>query len=142
MAESSRGEQTRNIIRQAITRIEKGRPKVVIKERKMSVAAVAEEAGVSRATIHNNYPDMADRIRTILGKQNRIQRNIKHEALRLEKAKNRQLRTENAELRTKINVLVVSKNRALTDEIQENRAITESENVSIFEPTNSTKRQS
>ena len=70
MAESSRGEQTRNIIRQAITRIEKGRPKVVIKERKMSVAAVAEEAGVSRATIHNNYPDMADRIRTILGKQN------------------------------------------------------------------------
>ncbi|WP_273181328.1 hypothetical protein, partial [Methylophaga thalassica] len=62
-------------------------------------------------------------------------------ALRLEKAKNRQLRTENAELRTKINVLV-SKNRALTDEIQENRAITESENVSIFEPTNSTKRQS
>ncbi len=141
MAESSRGEQTRNIIRQAITRIEKGRPKVVIKERKMSVAAVAEEAGVSRATIHNNYPDMADRIRTILGKQNRIQRNKKHEALRLEKAKNRQLRTENAELRTKINVLV-SKNRALTDEIQENRAITESENVSIFEPTNSTKRQS
>ena len=56
MAESSKGEQTRNIIRQAITRIEKGRPKVVSKERKMSVAAVAEEAGVSRATIHNNYP--------------------------------------------------------------------------------------
>jgi len=137
MAESSRGEQTRNIIRQAITRIEKGRPKVVIKERKMSVAAVAEEAGVSRATIHNNYPDMADRIRTMLGKQNRIQRDKKHEALRLEKAKNRQLRTENAELRTKINVLV-SKNRALTDELHETLAIAGSANVRILKPNSST----
>lgn len=137
MAESSKGEQTRNIIRQAITRIEKGRPKVVTKERKMSVAAVAEEAGVSRATIHNNYPDMADRIRTMLGKQNRIQRDKKHEALRLEKAKNRQLRTENAELRTKINVLV-SKNRALTDELHETLAIAGSANVRILKPKSST----
>lgn len=137
MADSSRGEQTRNIIRQAITRIEKGRPKVVIKERKMSVAAVAEEAGVSRATIHNNYPDMADRIRTILGKQYRIQRDKKHEALRLEKAKNRQLRTENAELRTKINVLV-SKNRALTDELHDTLAIEGSANVRFLKPNSST----
>lgn len=137
MAESSKGEQTRNIIRQAITRIEKGRPKVVSKERKMSVAAVAEEAGVSRATIHNNYPDMADRIRTMLGKQNRIQRDKKHEALRLEKAKNRQLRTENAELRTKINVLV-SKNRALTDELHETLAIAGSANVRILKLNSST----
>ncbi|WP_330109645.1 TetR family transcriptional regulator [Methylophaga thalassica] len=141
MTESSRGEQTRNIIRQAIIRIEKGRPKVVSKERKISVAAVAEEAGVSRATIHNNYPDMADHIRATLGKQNRIQRDKKHEALQLEKAKNRQLRTENAELRTKINVLV-SKNRALTDELHQTLAIAGSANVSILKPTSSTKRHS
>ena len=103
----------------------------------MSKELVAIQAGVSRATIHNNYPDMADRIRTILGKQYRIQRDKKHEALRLEKAKNRQLRTENAELRTKINVLV-SKNRALTDELHETLAIAGSANVRILKPNSST----
>ncbi len=50
-------------IRMAIVRLEKGQPKLVEKGRKVSVAAVAEEAGVSRALIHKDYPDLMERIR-------------------------------------------------------------------------------
>ncbi|MBF4322520.1 TetR family transcriptional regulator, partial [Vibrio anguillarum] len=47
---------THKMVRLAIIRIEKGRPKVVSDKRKMSVASVAEEAGVSRALIHRDCP--------------------------------------------------------------------------------------
>lgn len=59
----TRGELTAKAIRQAILRIEQGRPKVVKPGRKLSIKSVAEEAGVSRATIHNNHPGLAERIR-------------------------------------------------------------------------------
>lgn len=131
MAELTRGDQTRDTIRHAILRIEKGRPKVVAKDRKMSVAAVAEEAGVSRATIHNNYTDLAERIRATVNKQARKQRDEKHGALQAEKAKNRELRADNAELRAKVEALA-SKNRSLTDENREMRAIAETENVRVM----------
>lgn len=133
MVELSRGKQTSNTIRQAILRIEKERTKVVAKGRKMSIAAVAEEAGVSRATIHNNYPDLAERIRATANKQARKQRDEKHDALQAEKVKNRDLRSENAELRAKIGILA-SKNRSLLDELCKNRAITGSRNVHVLEP--------
>jgi AcrR family transcriptional regulator len=35
---------------------------------KISIAGVAREAGVSNATIHNRYPDIADRIRSLQAK--------------------------------------------------------------------------
>jgi hypothetical protein len=49
-------------IRQAIIRIEKGKPKIVDSKRKMSVAAVAEEAGVARLLIIRGYPLLHERI--------------------------------------------------------------------------------
>ncbi|MBF4297107.1 TetR family transcriptional regulator, partial [Vibrio anguillarum] len=54
---------THKMVRLAIIRIEKGRPKVVSDKRKMSVASVAEEAGVSRALIHRDCPDLLERIK-------------------------------------------------------------------------------
>jgi hypothetical protein len=53
---------THKAIRQAIVRIEKGKPKVVTLTRKMSVMAVAEESGFSRALIHRDHKDLANRI--------------------------------------------------------------------------------
>lgn len=80
-------EETHRKIRQAIIRIEKGRPKVVKGNRKMSVASVAEEAGVSRALIHNLYPDLLSRVRGNVNKDIQSQRNEKNEALKKEREK-------------------------------------------------------
>ncbi len=57
---------TRKEIELAISRIQHGRPKRVTQERRFCIAAVAEEAGVSNATIHNRYPDIAERIRKMV----------------------------------------------------------------------------
>ena len=57
---------TRKEIELAISRIQHGRPKRVTRERRFCIAAVAEEAGVSNATIHNRYPDIAERIRKMV----------------------------------------------------------------------------
>ncbi len=37
-------------------------------ECRMTIAGVAKEAGVSNATIHNRYPDLASQIRELAGK--------------------------------------------------------------------------
>lgn len=57
---------TRKSLELAIKRIQEGVPKVVPVGHKLSIAAVAKEAGVSNATIHNRYPDIAERIRTLV----------------------------------------------------------------------------
>jgi hypothetical protein len=57
---------TRKEIELAISRIQHGRPKRVTETRRLCIAAVAEEAGVSNATIHNRYPDIAERIRKMV----------------------------------------------------------------------------
>jgi hypothetical protein len=44
-------------------RIEVGRPKVVSIDRKMSIASVAQEAGLKASTIHTRYPEIAEEIR-------------------------------------------------------------------------------
>jgi cell division septum initiation protein DivIVA len=55
---------TREEIRRAILRIERGRPKRIPKERcKLNISSVAREAGISAASIHNTYPDIAETIR-------------------------------------------------------------------------------
>jgi AcrR family transcriptional regulator len=54
---------TKKEIELAIARIQLGRPIRILKTRSISIAAVAEEAGVSNATIHNRYPDLAEKIR-------------------------------------------------------------------------------
>ncbi|SEI21597.1 hypothetical protein [Paraburkholderia hospita] len=54
---------TRKELQLAIARIKHGRTKVVDQNRRLSILAVAEEAGLSPSTIHNRYPDVAQAIR-------------------------------------------------------------------------------
>lgn len=122
---------THRRIRLAIVRLEKSQPKVVEKGRKVSVAAVAEEAGVSRALIHKDYPDLMERIRGNANKAIQRQRDEKHEKLKEERAKNRQLREKIVELTEQRNELA-SKNATLELENRRLSAILESKNVTVF----------
>jgi len=101
----------------ALRRIERGRTKT--DEKKISIAAVAREAGVSAALIHNHYPKIAEAIREIQGRSSRAQRDEKHQDLRVEREKNRALRLEIEELRAKVaslaslNEVLIKENRVL-----------------------------
>ncbi|MFV8571951.1 DUF6262 family protein [Marinobacter sp. SBS5] len=122
---------THKRIRLAIVRLEKGQPKVVEKGRKVSVAAVAEEAGVSRALIHKDYPDLMERIRGNANKAIQRQRDKKHEKLKEERAKNRQLREKIVKLTEQRNELA-SKNATLELENRRLSAILDSKNVTVL----------
>lgn len=76
----------------AINRIKKNRSHT--KASKLSISSVALEAGVSSALIHNNYPEIANKIRDELGKSARVQKSQKLQALKVEKEKSRELRAE------------------------------------------------
>lgn len=101
----------------ALHRIERGRAKT--DEKKVTIAAVAREAGVSAALIHNHYPNIAEAIREAQGRSSRAQRDVKHQALRAEREKGRALRLEIEELRAKvaslasINEVLIEENRFL-----------------------------
>jgi hypothetical protein len=63
---------TREEIRRAIQRIEHRRPKRIAREQcRMNISTVAREAGVSRASIHNTHPYVAQAIRAKAGKSGR-----------------------------------------------------------------------
>lgn len=61
---TKRSRKTREELRQAILRIEHQRPKRVTKEVcRLNISIIAREAGLTPATIHNCYPDIAELIR-------------------------------------------------------------------------------
>jgi len=101
----------------ALARIQRGRAHTG--ENKVTIAAVAREAGVSTALIHNHYPIIAEAIRDAQGRSSRAQRDVKHQDLRAEREKNRALRQEIEELRAKvaslasINEVLIAENRVL-----------------------------
>ena len=101
----------------ALHRIERGRSKTG--EKKVTIAAVAREAGVSAALIHNHYTNIAEAIREIQGRSSRAQRDVKHQDLRTEREKSRALRLEVEELRAKVaslaslNEVLINENRIL-----------------------------
>ncbi len=101
----------------ALARIQRGRANTG--ETKVTIAAVAREAGVSTALIHNHYPIIAEMIRDAQGRSSRIQRDEKHQDLRAEREKNRALRQEIDELRAmiaslaSINEVLIAENRFL-----------------------------
>ncbi|BBI71629.2 hypothetical protein ACXGSL_15485 [Vreelandella aquamarina] len=127
----TRGELTAKAIRQAIVRIEKGRPKVVKPGRKLSIQSVAEEAGVSRATIHNNHPGLAERIRESGNKAVRAQRDEKNTELKELRAKYTGLRQEHVHAR-ELNRDMASEMATLVAENQRLRAIAENKKVIGF----------
>lgn len=122
---------THKTVRLTIVRIEKGRPNVVSDKRKMSVTAVAEEAGVSRALIHRDCPDLLERIKGGVNKGIRQQRDAKQSELNEYKERNRELRSEVAELKAMFakvqsqNATLIRKNMALSNGCADNDNLTQ-----------------
>ncbi|WJW96579.1 TetR family transcriptional regulator [Enterobacter pseudoroggenkampii] len=97
---------------------------------KISIALVARTAGVTPGLIHNTYPAVAEKIRLLMGKSVRAQRDSKHQALMVEKEKNRVLRAENDQLLEEL-VRIASVNQRLLFEMAELKAAGNGEVVSI-----------
>ena len=97
---------------------------------KLSIASVARAAGVTPGLIHNTYPAVAERIRTLMGKSVRSQRDSKHRALMSEKEKNRALRAENDQLLAEL-ARIASVNQRLLFEMAELKAASSGKLVSI-----------
>lgn len=135
MAKSEDRNPTETKIRQAIIRIEQDRPKVVEKGRKMSVSAVAEEAGVSDALIHKEYPAQLERIRGGQDKDIKKQRDEARTKLKSERQKNRELR-DKIDCITKEKQELASKNASMIKELKELKAVAKSDNVTPFRSKN------
>lgn len=97
----------------ALYRIQKGRAHTG--ESKVTIAAVAREAGVSTALIHNHYPRIAETIREVQGRSSRAIRDVKQQYLIEERKKSAAYRQEIEELRAKVSNLA-SINEVLLDE--------------------------
>lgn len=80
-------EKTREELRLAILRVKN-------KGLKVSISAVATEAGVSAGLIHNTYPDIAEEIRAHVGRATRQQSNAKAAELTSARAQLRAMRAE------------------------------------------------
>jgi AcrR family transcriptional regulator len=106
--------QTDKRLKDAIDRLQEAGAKVTI-------SSVAKAAEVTPALIHNTYPDIAERIRGLIGKTTRSQRDAKHDALVQERARNRELRAEVAQLREEaaklasVNLTLLSKIAVLNE---------------------------
>lgn len=124
-------EKTYTNIRRAIVRLEQGKPKITKAGRKLTVAAVAEEAGVSRALIHNHYPELLARIRTNNDKNISKQRDQKHDDLVKERVKCKELRKQVTKLLEQ-KAILVSKNASLELENQMLKSIVDSDNTIVF----------
>ncbi|MDB5935348.1 MAG: tetR family transcriptional regulator-like protein [Massilia sp.] len=104
-------------IRLAIFRIERGRSHTQAK--RLTISAVAREAGVSSSLLPNHYPSIAEEIRTKQGASSRQKLDAKQDDLSLEREKTKALRTELVNLRNQvaklasINAMLQIENRTL-----------------------------
>ncbi|MGS1021380.1 TetR family transcriptional regulator [Burkholderia glumae] len=114
-------------LRLAILRIERGRAKTGAL--KLSITAVAKEAGVTPALIHNHYPTIAEEIRTRLGASSRAQRDAKQKELKKARDANKALLSELAESRQRIarlasiNEILLLENRALKATVDSDKVV-------------------
>ena len=88
---------------------------------RMSIAAVAAEAGVTPSLIHNTYPDIAEEIRAQLGRSTRQQRDMKAAELIESNKVRRELRAQLEQANADI-ARLASINETLTAEIASLRA--------------------
>lgn len=102
--------------------LDKAIDRLVANNEKLTIASVARAANVTPGLIHNTYPAVAERIRTLMGKSVRAQRDSKHQALMNEKEKNRALRAENDQLLAQLAQLA-SVNHRLIFELAELKAL-------------------
>lgn len=107
-------EQTKSELQLAILRLKS-------KGMKMSIAAVASEAGVTPSLIHNTYPDLAEEIRAQMGRATRQQRDAKAAELTGARSALKRVREELEEARKDIAKLA-SINETLSDEVTSLRA--------------------
>jgi len=111
----------------ALLRIQKGRARTG--ESKVTIAAVAREAGVSTALIHNHYPRIAEAIREIQGRSSRAMRDVKQQDLIAERKKSAAYRQEIEELRAKvatlasINEVLMHDNRVLKAKLNDPKVV-------------------
>lgn len=131
MTKQSKGDLTRKAIKQALLCLQNNRPKIIAKGRKISIAAVAEEAGVSRATIHNNYPELAEKIRELNNKSCRAQRDEKNQDLKAIENKNKELRTNIQNLNSDL-AKITSINASLLLENIKLQTIIKSKNIILL----------
>ncbi|WP_025754910.1 MULTISPECIES: hypothetical protein [unclassified Pseudomonas] len=114
-------------LRLALIRIQKGRAHSG--EIKVTIAAVAREAGVSTALIHNHYPKIAEAIRDAQGRSSRVIRDVKHQELTAEREKNAAYRLEIDQLRGKIarlasiNEVLMNENIVLKSKLKDIKVI-------------------
>lgn len=111
----------------ALYRIQKARAHTG--ETKVTIAAVAREAGVSTALIHNHYPQIAEAIREIQGRSSRAIRDVKHQDLIVERRKSVAYRQEIEELRAKvaslasINEVLLEESRVLKSKLNDRKIV-------------------
>ncbi|UVL45055.1 TetR family transcriptional regulator [Pseudomonas moraviensis] len=109
-------------LRLALSRIQKGRAHS--KETKVSISAVAREAGVSTALIHNYYPNIVEAVRAAQGHSNSKKRNTMLLELNDERKKAEDYRSEIGKLRKQIaslasiNEVLIAENRALKQKMK------------------------
>lgn len=114
-------------LRLALLRIQKGRAHTG--ETKVTIAAVAREAGVSTALIHNHYPRIAEAIREAQGRSSRAMRDVKHQDLITERKKSAAYRQEIEELQAKvaslasINEVLLDENRVLKAKMNDRKVV-------------------
>lgn len=92
-------------------------------QQKVSISAVARKAGVTPALIHNTYPDVAERIRSLTGRQPEAKAQRDGDSLRALQTANKRLQRDNAELNADV-ARLASIVQTLTDEIARLRAVT------------------
>jgi len=120
---------TEKNLKKALIRLKHGSPNIVDKKRKISISALAEEAGVSDSTIHNRYPEIATEVREIIGKAHKVQRDEKNEELKSEKSKNKELREYIEQLEadvrklTSINATLSNENAQLKAEMASGKVV-------------------
>lgn len=117
--------------KQTIDGIEQAIEQLQASQGKLSISAVAKMAGVTPALIHNTYPDLAEKIRGLVGKATRTQRDAKHSALVREREINRTLRQELVETRATIAKLA-SVNQTLLNEMAVLKGIATGKVVAIL----------
>jgi len=114
-------------LRLAMFRIRRGR--LHTGATRITVASVAREVGVSAALIHDHYPTIAEAIRQHQGRDSRAQRDAKHQALRQERERARELRREVASLRadvrrlSSINEVLLAESAALRSRLGHQKVV-------------------
>lgn len=124
-------------LEQAFARLQTGKLRSGKRVGRVSISAVAEEAEVTPALIHNRYPELAEKIRAHAGRDTRRQRDDKQAELQAARLAALDLRRRLVELESDL-VRLASINAALRIDNDELRAMLESRNVvalpSRFDP--------